>query len=138
MVKNSVSCAEGRLYLGETAILERAGVGPERSAAEDLLLAELTSARDAQVAGREVMLTYLPTVPDLYAPLIDHARVSRVVVLSSGFTRNEACDELKKDLGMSASFSRALLSDLRVDMSDDDFDTSLGAAIKQICAASAS
>ena len=92
-----------------------------------------------KASGREVLLKLtLPTVPDLYSPLIDHPRVARVVALLGGFTRDEACDELKKNPGMSASCSQALLSDLCVDMSDDDFDTSLGAAIKQICAASAS
>ncbi len=111
---------------------------PERAAAEDLLLAELTKALDSQGDGREVMLKLtLPTMPDLYAPLVDHPRVARVVALSGGFTRDEACVELKKNHGMIASFSRALLSDLRADMSDTEFDAALGAAIDQICDASA-
>jgi len=113
--------------------------GPERAAAEDMLLAELTEALDAQGEGREVMLKLtIPTVPNLYAPLVDHPRVARVVALSGGFTRDEACVELKKNRGMIASFSRALLSDLRADISDDEFDSALGTAIDQICAASAS
>ncbi len=112
---------------------------PERAAAEDVLLAELTNALDAQGEGREVMLKLtIPTVPDLYAPLVDHPRVARVVALSGGFTRDEACVELKKNRGMIASFSRALLSDLRADMSDNEFDAALGTAIDQICDASAS
>ena len=111
---------------------------PERAAAEDILLAELTKALDAQGEGREVMLKLtIPTVPGLYAPLVDHPRVARVVALSGGFTRDEACVELKKNRGMIASFSRALLSDLRADMSDDEFDAALGTAIDQICDASA-
>ena len=111
---------------------------PERAAAEDLLLAELTRAIDAQGEGREVMLKLtIPTVPDLYAPLVDHPRVARVVALSGGFTRDEACVELEKNHGMIASFSRALLSDLRTVMSDDQFDAALGKAINQICEASA-
>ena len=61
----------------------------------------------------------IPTVPDLYAPLIDHPRVARVVALLGGFTRDEGCDELNKNPEMSASFSRALLSNLCVDMSED-------------------
>lgn len=112
---------------------------PERAAAEDILLAELTKALDAQGSGREVMLKLtIPTVPNLYAPLVDHPSVARVVALSGGFTRDEACVELKKNRGMIASFSRALLSDLRVDMSDGEFDAALGTAIDQICDASAS
>jgi fructose-bisphosphate aldolase class I len=111
----------------------------ERAAAEDILLAELTKKLDAQGAGREVMLKLtLPTVANLYAPLVDHPRVARVVALSGGFTRDEACVELEKNRGMIASFSRALLSDLRAEMSDDQFDAALGKAIDQICTASAS
>ena len=110
---------------------------PERPAAEAILLAELTKALDAQGEGREVMLKLtIPTVPDLYAPLVDHPRVARVVALSGGFSRDEACVELNKNRGMIASFSRALLSDLRADMSDDTFDSALGKAIDQICDAS--
>lgn len=111
----------------------------ERAAAEDILLAELTKALDAQGEGREVMLKLtIPTVSNLYAPLVDHPSVARIVALSGGFTREEACVELKKNRGMIASFSRALLSDLRADMSDGEFDAALGTAIDQICDASAS
>jgi len=110
-----------------------------RAAAEDILLAELTKALDAQAEGREVMLKLtIPVKPDLYAPLVAHPRVARVVALSGGFSRDEACVELARNHGMIASFSRALLSDLRADMSDDQFDAALGKAIDQICAASAS
>ena len=110
---------------------------PERGVAEAILLAELTTALHAQGEGRKVMLKLtIPTVPDLYAPLVDHPRVARVVALSGGFTRDEACVELKKNRGMIASFSRALLSDLRADMSDTEFDAVLGAAIDSICDAS--
>ena len=110
-----------------------------RAEAEDMLLAELTTALDAQGEGREVMLKLtIPVNPDLYAPLVDHPRVARVVALSGGFTRDEACAELEKNRGMIASFSRALLSDLRADMGDDQFDAALGEAIDQICTASAS
>ena len=110
-----------------------------RAEAEDLLLAELTKALDAQDEGREVMLKLtIPVKPDLYAPLVDHPRVARVVALSGGFTRDDACVELEKNRGMIASFSRALLSDLRADMSEEQFDAALGKAIDQICGASAS
>ena len=110
-----------------------------RAAAEDILLDELTKTLDGQGEGREVMLKLtIPVKPDLYAPLVAHPRVARVVALSGGFSRDEACVELAKNNGMIASFSRALLSDLRADMSDDQFDATLGTAIDQICAASAS
>jgi len=111
---------------------------PERAAAEEILLVELTKALDAQGEGCEVMLKLtIPVTPNLYAPLVDHPRVARVVALSGGFSRDEACVELAKNRGMIASFSRALLSDLRADMSDEEFDVALGTAIDQICDASA-
>ena len=110
-----------------------------RAAAEDILLADLTKALDAQDDGREVMLKLtIPVTPGLYAPLVAHPRVARVVALSGGFSRDQACVELDKNRGMIASFSRALLSDLRADMSDDQFDAALSKAIDQICGASAS
>ena len=55
----------------------------------------------------------IPVEAGLFAPLVDHPRVLRVVALSGGFTRDEACRELARNPGMIASFSRALLSDLR-------------------------
>ncbi len=110
---------------------------PERAAAEDILLAELTKALDALPEGREVMLKLtIPTEADLYAPLVDHPRVARVVALSGGFSREEACRELARNRGVIASFSRALLEDLRSDMSDAEFDRTLGAAIDDIAKAS--
>ena len=60
----------------------------------------------------------------------------KVVALSGGFARPEACAELAKNRGIIASFSRALLDDLRYPMSDDEFSGSLGAAIDEIHAAS--
>jgi fructose-bisphosphate aldolase class I len=68
--------------------------------------------------------------------LIDHPKVLRVVALSGGFSRDEACRELARNPGMIASFSRALLSDLRHDMSDAEFDRALGTAIDEIYEAS--
>ncbi len=110
---------------------------PERAAAEAILLAELTSALDALPEGRKVMLKLtIPTAANLYAPLVDHPRVARVVALSGGFSRTEACEQLARNRGVIASFSRALLSDLRHQMSDEEFDRTLGGAIDEIYAAS--
>jgi len=72
----------------------------------------------------------------LFDPLVDHPRVLRVVALSGGFKRPEACVELAKNRGIIASFSRALLEDLRHQMSDDEFNASLGGAIEEIYNAS--
>ena len=109
----------------------------ERAQCDAILLEELTKQLDALPADRKVMLKLsIPTEANLYAPLVDHPRVARVVALSGGFSRDEACAELAKNRGMIASFSRALLQDLRHSMTDAEFDQSLGNAIDQIHKAS--
>jgi fructose-bisphosphate aldolase class I len=62
--------------------------------------------------------------------------VVRVAALSGGYTRQKACEELAKNEKMIASFRRALLSDLRVSMSDAEFDATLATAIDEIFRAS--
>ena len=110
---------------------------PERDAADRLLLEELLAALDDDASGPRVMLKLsLPAEPGLFQPLVDHPRVLRVVALSGGFGRREACVELAKNPGVIASFSRALLSDLRHGMSDEAFDRALGEAVDEIHAAS--
>jgi len=110
---------------------------PERAEADAILLAELTKALDALPDDRQVMLKLsLPVEAGLFAPLIEHPRVARVVALSGGFSRDEACRELAKNDGMVASFSRALLEDLKHPMSDEEFDRTLGTAIDEIYRAS--
>ncbi|MEO5641595.1 MAG: class I fructose-bisphosphate aldolase, partial [Sphingomicrobium sp.] len=78
----------------------------------------------------------IPAKAGLFDALVDHPRCLRVVALSGGFARPEACAELAKNRGMIASFSRALLSDLKDQMSDDEFNASLGRAIGDIHRAS--
>ena len=110
---------------------------PERAAADQLLLEQLTGALDAMTGDEQVMLKLsLPAKPDLYRSLTEHPRVLRVVALSGGFSRTEACAELAKNHGIIASFSRALLSDLRSQMTDAEFDAALGEAIDEIFLAS--
>ncbi|MDP9423293.1 MAG: fructose bisphosphate aldolase [Pseudomonadota bacterium] len=110
---------------------------PERDAADRILLAEILKQLDALPEGERVMLKLtIPAEPGLFQPLIDHPKVLRVVALSGGFTREEACRELAKNPGMIASFSRALLSDLRADQSDEEFDRTLRQAIDEIHSAS--
>jgi fructose-bisphosphate aldolase class I len=110
---------------------------PERAEAEAILRDEIVKALDAMPGGDRVMLKLsIPAEAGLFDALVDHPRVLRVVALSGGFARAEACAELAKNRGMIASFSRALLSDLRAPMSDDEFEASLGGAIDEIHAAS--
>lgn len=108
-----------------------------RAEADAILLDELTRALDALPDDRRVMLKLsLPVKPNMFKPLVDHARVLKVVALSGGFSRDEACAELAKNEGMVASFSRALLEGLRFDMSDEEFDATLAASIDKIYQAS--
>jgi fructose-bisphosphate aldolase class I len=78
----------------------------------------------------------IPANPGTFNALVRHPRVLRVVALSGGFSRTDACRELAKNPGMIASFSRALLEDLRHDTSEADFDRDLGEAIDEIYEAS--
>ncbi len=104
-----------------------------RGACDALLLDALLRALDALPQGVKVMLKLsLPHVPGTFAPLVGHRGVLRVVALSGGYSRPEACVELAKNAGIIASFSRALLEDLRAQMTDAEFDAALGAAIDEI------
>ncbi len=110
---------------------------PERAEADAILLDEILKALDALPEGQQVMLKLsIPATPGLFDPLVDHPKVLRVVALSGGYKRPEACAELAKNRGMIASFSRALLEDLRHGMTDAEFDAALGEAIDAIHAAS--
>jgi fructose-bisphosphate aldolase class I len=110
---------------------------PDRGESDLILLGQLTRALGALPEGRQVMLKLsIPAEPGLFAPLIRHPGVLRVVALSGGFTREEACRELAKNEGMLASFSRALLEGLRHDMSAEEFNRTLEASIDAIYEAS--
>ena len=110
---------------------------PERAQCDRILLAELIKALDALPAKRRVMLKLsIPAKPDLFAPLVAHPGVARVVALSGGFSRADACTELAKNRGLIASFSRALLEGLSAQMSDEEFDRALGSSIDQVYEAS--
>jgi fructose-bisphosphate aldolase class I len=110
---------------------------PERAEADQILMEELTKALDAMSGDDKVMLKLsLPAKPNLFTSLVDHPRVLRVVALSGGYARPEACAELAKNRGIIASFSRALLEDLRHQMNDAEFDSALGSAIDEIYTAS--
>ncbi len=110
---------------------------PDKKGAEELLLKELQKGLDALPAGRKVMFKLtLPDVPDFYAPLIKDSRVLRVVALSGGYTRADACKKLAENHGMIASFSRALTEGLKKQMSDEEFDKALAESIDEIYQAS--
>ena len=108
-----------------------------RAECDEILLEELTKQLSAMPGTDKVMLKLsLPVTPGKYDALVDHPRVLRVVALSGGYERPEACVELAKNRGIIASFSRALLQDLRHQMSGEEFNQSLSGAIDEIHAGS--
>ena len=108
-----------------------------RAECDTLMISEIIKHLDGLDGETQVMLKLsLPVVPGTYDALVDHPRVLKVVALSGGYARPEACAELARNRGIIASFSRALLEDLRHQMSDDEFSGSLGAAIDEIHAGS--
>ena len=109
----------------------------DKAEAEDILLAEITRHLDNVPDGQQVMLKLtLPTKANLYAPLIAHPKVMRVVALSGGYSRDEANQKLAENTGMIASFSRALTEGLTSQQSDEDFNTTIAGSITSIHAAS--
>ncbi|WP_112944901.1 MULTISPECIES: fructose bisphosphate aldolase [unclassified Rhizobium] len=110
---------------------------PTKQEAEAILRDEIAKQLDLLPASEKVVLKLtIPTVADFYAPLVAHKQVVRVVALSGGYSRTDACEKLSHNHGMIASFSRALTENLRVSMSDAEFDASLAETINEIYAAS--
>jgi fructose-bisphosphate aldolase class I len=110
---------------------------PDKAGAEKLLLASLTEALNALPVSQSVMLKLtLPDQAGFYTPLVRHPKVLKVVALSGGYTRDEADDRLRKNQGIVASFSRALVEGLSAQQSEAEFDAMLDAAIQGIYEAS--
>ncbi|MCV7410302.1 fructose bisphosphate aldolase [Mycobacterium florentinum] len=110
---------------------------PDKPEADGLLVAAISAKLDELPGDRQVMLKLtLPDEDNLYAPLIDHPRVLRVVALSGGYSLTESCEILARNHGLIASFSRALTEGLTAQRSDAEFDEKLGSNIDQIYAAS--
>ena len=109
----------------------------DKAEAEDILRAEILKHLDALPASQQVMLKLtLPEKANFYKPLVDHPRVMRVVALSGGYSREEACRRLGENTGIIASFSRALTEGLSAKQSDADFDNALGHTVDAVCEAS--
>jgi fructose-bisphosphate aldolase, class I len=110
---------------------------PDKAGAERILREEILKGLDKLPAGQQVMLKLtIPEEPGFYAELIAHKGVARVVALSGGYTRADACRRLAANPGMIASFSRALVGDLRQSMSDAEFNAALAEAVDEIYQAS--
>ena len=110
---------------------------PDKKGAEKILRDELLKGLDALPESSKVMIKLtIPDEADFYRPLIEHPRVVRVVALSGGYTRSDACKKLAQNHGMIASFSRALINELKKSMSDSEFDKTLEQSIDEIYNAS--
>ena len=104
---------------------------------EESLRDKLAASLDNVPESKQVVFKLsLPSQANFYAPLIDHPNVMRVVALSGGYSRDEACTMLAANHGMIASFSRALSEGLTAQMSEEEFTATLDAAIAEIYAAS--
>jgi fructose-bisphosphate aldolase class I len=110
---------------------------PHKEQAETLLHAAIASHVEALPADAAVMLKItIPTQPGLYGDLAADPRVLRVVALSGGYSRDEACALLTRDPTLIASFSRALLEGLTDSQTDEQFNAQLESSIEQIYTAS--
>jgi fructose-bisphosphate aldolase class I len=110
---------------------------PEKAKAEALLKAAILAELDALAAGDLVMLKLtLPEEDNLYAECVGHPKVVRVVALSGGYTRREANERLRRNHGIVASFSRALVEGLSAGQSDVEYNSLLDASIESIFEAS--
>ncbi len=110
---------------------------PTKASAEAILNDDLTRHLDGMKDGRVMLKLTIPDKADLYEPLTRHPRVERVVALSGGYKLDDACERLRHNHGMIASFSRALIDDLKKSMTDAEFDAVLAATIDKIYQASA-
>jgi len=110
---------------------------PHKEQAETLLHDAIAKHLEALPEGSTVMVKItIPTVPGLYGDLAADPRVLRVVALSGGYSRDEACALLARDPILIASFSRALLEGLTESQTDAQFNAQLEASIEQIYRAS--
>lgn len=112
---------------------------PQKAEAEHQLNTALLESLGALDGSQVVMLKLtLPETDNLYRQLVGHPRVLRLVALSGGYSREEACARLARNNGVIASFSRALTEGLSRQQSDEAFDATLDTAIAEIAAASRS
>jgi len=110
---------------------------PQKANAEELLKAAILEKLNKLPPDRLVLLKLtLPEQDDFYSDCVGHPNVIRVLALSGGYSREESNDRLRRNRGVVASFSRALLEGLRADQSDAEFDAQLNAAIQSIFEAS--
>ena len=102
-----------------------------------MLKAAILEALEKLPDGQLIMLKLtLPEKDNLYADFVRHPKVVRVVALSGGYTQKEGNDRLRRNHGVVASFSRALIEGLSAQQSDREYDAVLEASIESIFEAS--
>jgi fructose-bisphosphate aldolase, class I len=110
---------------------------PEKAKAEELLKAAIIEKLNKLPAGQLVLLKLtLPDQDDFYSDCVNHPSVIRVLALSGGYSREEANNRLRRNHGVVASFSRALLEGLTAQQSDAEFNAVLDQSIQSIFEAS--
>jgi glucose-6-phosphate isomerase len=110
---------------------------PEKAGAEELLKAAILEALDRLPDGQLIMLKLtLPEKDNLYSEFVGHPKVVRVVALSGGYTQKEGNERLRRNHGVVASFSRALVEGLSARQSDREYDAVLEASVQGIFEAS--
>jgi fructose-bisphosphate aldolase class I len=110
---------------------------PEKAKAEGMLKAAIVEKLKELPTGQLIMLKLsLPEQDDFYADCVRHPNVLRVVALSGGYGLEEATDRLRRNHGIVASFSRALVEGLSAQQSDAEFNTQLDRSIQRIFEAS--
>ena len=109
----------------------------DKEESEKIMKEEILKHLDKLAKDEIVMLKLsIPTKEDFFAELIAHPQVMRVVALSGGYSREDSVKFLEKNPGLIASFSRALLSDINVDQSEEEFNKTLSTAVEEIYNAS--
>lgn len=110
---------------------------PDKRAAETILRDQIAKHLYSLPEGMQVMLKLtIPSVANLYTSLAEHRSVMRILALSGGYPNSDATEKLRHNKDMIASFSRALFEDLRVNMTDSEFNRVLSIAVEQIYQAS--
>lgn len=139
VVEQQFGIARQIISKGLVPIIEpEVNIDAEQKAEIEAYLAESIQKQLDKLGSEDyVMLKItIPTQKNQYQSLINHPNVVRVVALSGGYSLEKANEFLKTNHGLIASFSRALINDLRVSQSDEEFDRLLGQTIDAIYDAS--
>ena len=110
---------------------------PDKEKCEEILRAEVMKELAALPDDTKVMFKFtIPSVDNYYKEVMEDKHVVKVVALSGGYEREDACERLARNKGMIASFSRALLEGLKVSDTEEEFDKKLADSIDLIYRAS--